>query len=428
MIPARTLETTAARASARAVELVTPSGIRLWHVEDYTVPLLSLEFAFLGGASQDPAQACGLTNLLAILLDEGAGDLSSQRFHEALEEKAIELQFDAGRDRLEGSLRTLAENVEPAFALLALALHKPRFDADAIERVKAQVSASLKREESDPSARAREALHRLAFPDHAYGKPVEGRLGQFDSLTAEALRAHHTRLLARSNLFMASVGAISPQALIDQVERTFGPLAAQAGLVEVSRVEMSGADQRHIIDLDIPQSTLLLALPGIYRADPDYMPAMVLNHILGGGSFTSRLWTEVREKRGLAYSVWSTLAPRQHAALFLAGTATSNERTAESLTVIMDEINRMADKGATEEELAKAKRYLTGSYALRFDTSRKIAGQLLEIQIENLGIDYIDRRNAEVTAVTLADMTRVGARLLKGAKPLVVVAGRPENL
>lgn len=428
MIPARTLEAASARATTRAAELMTPSGIRIWHVEDYTVPLLSLEFAFLGGASQDPAEACGLTNLLAILLDEGAGELPSQAFHEALEEKAIELQFDAGRDRLEGSLRTLAENVDRAFELLALSLHSPRFDADAIERVKAQVTAALKREESDPSARAREALYRLAFPAHAYGQPVEGRLGQFDRLTVDALRAHHKRLMARSNLFIASVGAISPEALIAQVERAFGNLPAQASLIEIPLVGMSGSDQRHIIDLDIPQSTLLLALPGLHRSDADYMPAMVLNHILGGGSFTSRLWTEVREKRGLAYSVWSTLAPRQHAALFLAGTATSNERTAESLSVILDEIRRMADAGATEEELAKAKRYLVGSYALRFDTSRKIAGQLLEIQIENLGIDYIDRRNGEVAAVTLADMARVGERLLKGAKPLVVVAGRPENL
>lgn len=428
MIAARNLDIDPARSSSRAVELTTPSGIRIWHVEDYTVPLVSLEFAFMGGASQDPAQACGLTHLMAILLDEGAGELSSNAFHEALEERAIELQFDAGRDRLEGSLRTLAENADRAFELLALALHKPRFDEDAIERVKAQVSAALKREESDPSARAREALYRKAFPGHAYGLPVEGRLGQFDSLTRDALQALRLRLMARSNLFLASVGAVSPEALIALVERTFGALPEKASLVSVPRVEMAGLDQREVIDLDIPQSTLLLALPGIYRADPDYMPAMVLNHILGGGSFTSRLWTEVREKRGLAYSVWSTLAPRQHTAMFLAGTATSNERVGESLSVILGEIEKIATGGASAEELEKARRYLVGSYALRFDTSRKIAGQLLEIQIENLGIDYIDRRNNEVSAVTLADMARVGERLFSGAKPLVVVAGRPENL
>jgi zinc protease len=418
----------AARATTRAVELVTPSGIRLWHVEDYTVPLLSLEFAFLGGASQDPVGATGLTNLMASLLDEGAGDMPSHDFQDALEDRAIELSYDAGRDRLEGALRSLSENVERAFELLALTLQKPRFDEDAIERVKAQISSGLKRDESDPSSRAREALNRLAFPGHPYGNPVEGRLGQFDGLTRAALLAHHGKLVARSNLFIASVGAISAEALIAEVERAFGPLPEKAELVDVLKVEARNMGTREIIDLDVPQSTLYLALPGLHRTDPDYMAAMVLNHILGGGSFTSRLWTEVREKRGLAYSVWSMLAPRHAAALFMAGTATSNERVGESLAVILEEIAVIAKNGATADELEKAKRYLMGSYALRFDTSRKIASQLLEIQIEDLGIDYIDRRNSEVAAVTLADMARAAQRLFAEAKPLVVVAGRPQNL
>lgn len=428
MAPARTSDSAPARTTTRAVELVTPSGIRLWHVEDYTVPLLSLEFAFLGGASQDPAGAIGLTNLMASLMDEGAGDMPSHDFHDALEDRAIELSFDAGRDRLDGALRTLSENAGHAFDLLALALQKPRFDEDAIERVKAQIASGLKRDESDPSARAREALNRLAFPAHPYGNPVEGRLGQFGGLTRAALQAHHRKLVARSNLFIASVGAISPEELVAQIERAFGPLPEKAELLAVTKVEASGMGTREIIDLDVPQSTLYLALPGLHRADADYMPAMVLNHILGGGSFTSRLWTEVREKRGLAYSVWSMLAPRHAAALFMAGTATSNERVGESLSVIMEEIARIASEGASAEELEKAKRYLMGSYALRFDTSRKIASQLLEIQIEDLGIDYIDRRNSEVAAVTLDDMARAAKRLFAEGKPLVVVAGRPHGL
>ncbi len=428
MTLARNPEAALARSSSRAIELITPSGLRFWHVEDYTVPLLSLEFAFLGGAAQDPDEACGLTNLLAILLDEGAGPFSSAAFQEALEAQAIELQFDAGRDRIEGSLRTLAENADKAFELLNLALCQPRFDADAIERVKAQVSAALKREESDPASRARKALYRIAFPGHPYGRPVEGHLGRFAPLTREALQAQQRRRLARDNLRLVCVGAIGVPALVDLVERTFAPLPEKAALVEIPGVSMEGFARREVIDLDIPQSTLLMALPGIRRAEADYMPAMVLNHILGGGAFTSRLWTEVREKRGLAYSVWSTLASYRHAALFLAGTATSNERTAESLAVMLAEIAKIAAGGASAEELDKARRYLIGSYALRFDTSRKIAGQLLEIQIEGLGIDYIDRRNSEVAQVSLESMARVGERLFKGMRPLVVVAGRPANL
>jgi zinc protease len=417
-----------AQSPARVRSLLTPSGIEIWHVEDYTVPVVSIEFAFLGGAAQDPLDRTGLANLLAGLLDEGAGDLESAAFQERLEEKAIELSFDDNSDRLDGSLRMLAEHAAPAFELLGLAIRAPRFDPDAIDRVRAQIVSSLKRDESDPSARAREALNRLAFPGHTYGRNSEGRIDELGAITREELVAQHGRLFARDNLRVVAVGAIAADALIAGIESAFGALPRFPQLSPVADIAMGNAGHREIVDLDIPQSTLFLALPGIARKDAAYMPAMVLNHILGGGSFTSRLWTEVREKRGLAYSVWSMLSNRAHAGLFLAGTATSNERVAESLAVMLREIARIADTGASATELDKARRYLTGSYALRFDTSRKIANQLLEIQVEGLGIDYIDRRNDEGMAVTLDAMHAVGRRLFADPKPLIVVAGRPVGL
>lgn len=416
------------QSSTRVQSVQTPSGIEVWLVEDYTVPLLSVEFAFLGGAAQDPLGKAGLGNLMAGLLDEGAGGLTSQEFQEALEEKAIELSFDAGRDRLDGSLRTLSENIGRAFELLGLALAAPRFDVDAIDRVRAQIISGLKRDESDPSARARDALSALAYPGHAYGRSAEGTIADLATISRDDIVAHHARLFARDNLRIVAVGAIAPDALAKAVEGAFGGLPQAPALVPVSPVTMVGLGKREIIDLDIPQSTLYLALPGIARKDPDHMSASVLNHILGGGSFTSRLWTEVREKRGLAYSVWSMLSGRAQSAMFLAGTATSNERVAESLEVLLAEINKIARDGASADELDKAKRYLMGSYALRFDTSRKIAGQLLEIRIEELGIDYIDRRNAEVASVTLETMQAASARLFSSVSPLVVVAGRPQGL
>jgi zinc protease len=416
------------RSSTRVRSLRTRSGIEIWHVEDYTVPVVSLECAFLGGAAQDPEGQCGLAGLLAGLMDEGAGKLSSQTFQEELEEKAIELSFDAGRDRISASLRSLAENIEPAFALLGMALAAPRFDQDAIERVRAQIVSGLKRDESDPGARARDALNALAYPGHSYGRPADGRIAELSGIARESIVAQHARLFARDNLHIVAVGAIAPQDLERLVEASFGPLPAAARLQPLGLAEMHNLGKREIIDLDIPQSTLYLAMPGIARKDPDYIPAMVLNHILGGGSFTSRLWTEVREKRGLAYSVWSMLSNRALASMFFAGTATSNERVAESLDVILTEIAQMAADGASADELAKARSFQTGSYALRFDTSRKIAHQLLEIRIEGLGLDYIDRRNDEVSAVTLDDLNRAGARLFSNITPLIVVAGRPKGL
>lgn len=423
-----TSTTSASKGSTRVCSVHTASGIEIWHVEDYTVPVVSVEFAFLGGAAQDPVGRCGLANLLSGLLDEGAGTLTSQAFQEQLEDKAIELSFDAGRDRLDGSLRTLAENATRAFELLGMALNVPRFDADAIDRTRAQIVSGLKRDESDPNARAREALNALAYPDHSYGRPADGRIAELAAITRDDIVNQHARLFARENLHIVAVGAISAEALAAAVEAAFGALPKSPDLTIIPPAIMQNPGKLEIVNLDIPQSTLYLALPGIARKDPAHMPAMVLNHILGGGSFTSRLWAEIREKRGLAYSVWSMLASRQHAAMFLAGTATSNERTAESLQLMRAEIDRIARDGASADELDKAKRFLMGSYALRFDTSRKIAHQLLEISIEQLGIDYIDRRNDEVARVSLDQMHAVGTRLFANAAPLVVVAGRPQGL
>ncbi|WP_150287499.1 M16 family metallopeptidase [Rhabdaerophilum calidifontis] len=420
----------AARAAspARVRELVTPAGLVVWHVEDYTVPVVSIEFAFLGGAAQDPAGRAGLANLVAGLLDEGAGDLGAEAFQEALEEKAIELSFDASRDRVDGSLRFLAEHAGRAFELLGLAVSAPRFETGAIDRVRAQIIAGLKRDESDPNVRARETLQSRAYAGHPYGRSADGVIAELAAIDRDLVLAQHGRLFARDALRIVAVGAISAEALAAGLDRAFANLPAGARLDAIAPAAMQNAGLREIVDLDIPQSTLLLALPGIARKDPLHMPAMVLNHILGGGSFTSRLWTEVREKRGLAYSVWSMLANRRHGALFLAGTATSNERVAQSLAVILDEIERITREGAGAEELARAKSYLTGSYALRFDTSRKIAHQLLEIRIEELGIDYIDRRNDEVNAVNLDSMAEAGRRLFADARPLIVVAGRPQGI
>jgi zinc protease len=172
-------------------------------------------------------------------------------------------------------------------------------------------------------------------------------------------------------------------------------------------------------------SMLILGGVGVARNDPDFMAAFVVNHVLGGGSFSSRLYREVREVRGLAYSVFSALIPLDHAGLFMTGTATRADRTAQTLEVVESEIRRLAEAGPTEEELSKSKSFLTGSYALRFDTSDKIAAQLVQIQLDGLGIDYIDKRNSLVEAVTVADAKRVAKRLLDGGM-LVTVVGRPQ--
>lgn len=419
---------THAKNRTRVSAVKTDASFEIWHVEDYTVPVVSLEFTFLGGAAQDPANRAGLANLMASMLDEGAGNLVSDAFQEALEEKAIELSFDASRDRLSGSLRTLSEHADSAFELLALAIREPRFDADAIDRVRAQMISGLKRDETDPGALTRNALYRIAFAGHPYSQPVDGRIADLQAISRDEIADMKSRLMGRSNLVLVAVGAISADAIAKGVDRAFAGLPAEPDLTPIASAGMDGAGHIEIIDLDIPQSTLYLAMPGLGRKHPDFMAAHVVNHILGGGSFTSRMWHEVRETRGLAYSVWSTLRWSAHADLFMAGTATSNERVAESLAVMREEIAKMAESGPTEAELEKAKAYLTGSYALQFDTSRKIADHLLMLRADGMPIDYIDRRNDEILAVTPDKARAVSASLFGAARPLVIATGKPQGL
>jgi zinc protease len=412
--------------ASRIERIVTPAGIEIWLVRDRNLPMISLDFAFLGGAAQDPADKAGVATLVAGLLDEGAGDLDAAAFHERLEERAISLSFGANRDNLRGSIRTLSENRDQAFELLRLALTAPRFDGQELERVRAAVLAQLRRRTTNPSDIAADTWFARAFPDHPYGRPPQGTLESVSKITVEDLRSYVRRTLARSNLKIAAVGDIDASEIAILVDRTFASLPPRNELTSVADAEPQGLGTIETIELKVPQTVITFGGIGLKRADPDFIPAFVLNHILGGSGFESRLFREVREKRGLAYSVYSHLAPYEHAGLFLGGVSTRNDRVTETLDIIVAEIKRMAAEGPTADELEKAKRFLIGSYPLRFDTSGKITANLLDIQIENLGIDYIDKRNALIEAITPEDIRRAGRRFLAEVKLLVLLVGEPQ--
>jgi zinc protease len=406
--------------------IVSPGGIAAWLVREPSVPLIAVDFAFRGGANQDPVDKPGVANMMVSLLDEGAGDIDSTSFHERVEAKAIEISFGATRDHIRGSLRTLTENQDEAVELLRLALTAPQFDTADVERIRAQLLAGLRRATTSPNDLANQRWWATAFPDHPYGRPVRGTLQSVPTITVEDLRTFVRNVFARDALKIAIVGNIDAAAASKLVDRVFGSLPATGGLSSVALASPQGLGRKIAIDLDVPQSVVLIGGAGIPRKDPDFMAAFVLNHILGGSAFSSRLYKEVREARGLAYSVYSAVFPLDYAALFMSGTATRADRTGQTLEVIEAEIQKLAQSGPTEDELVKAKSFLAGSYALRFDTSAKIAEQLVEIQLEDLGIDYIDKRNGLVEAVTMADVKRAAKRLLEGGM-LTTVVGPPQQ-
>ena len=409
-------------------KIVSPLGIEAWLVEDYAVPLVAIDFAFRGGAAQDAPDRPGLTHMMSALLDEGAGPHDDEAFQLLLEENAVELSFQTGRDQINGSLRTLADRKSPAFDLLHLAVTEPRFEEGAVERVRQSLLASLRREANDPNSMASLAFFSAIFPDHPYGRPPRGTLESMAAITRDEIAAQHRRLLAKDALTVSIVGAIDAHDAEIMLDAVFGSLPTSALLQPVPETAPTALGERRVIDLDVPQTVLQFATPGVKRNDPDYMAALVLNHIYGGGTFSSRLFQKVREEKGLAYSVSTQLGSLARGAFVGGGVATRNDRAAESLAIIEAQMAELAGSGPTAAELESAKRFLTGSYALRFDASTKIANQLTQIQVEQLGIDFIDRRNGLIDAVTLDDTKRVAVRLFGGARPFVVAVGRPEGL
>jgi zinc protease len=407
--------------------VVSPGGIEAWLVRQTSVPLVALDFAMIGGANEDPADKAGLAHLVASTIDEGAGDLDAKAYHQRLEDNAIELSFSANRDHFRGSLRTLSANRDLAFDTLRLSLTAPRFDDDAVERIRTQILADLRRATTSPGDIANDVWWRTAFAGHPYGRPVHGTLESVPRIGIADLKAYTQRVFARSTLKIAVVGDIDAASAGLLIDKAFGALPEKPELAPVPAAVPQGLGRRLVVDLDVPQAVIMFGGEGVARNDPDFFAAYLVNHILGGGAMSSRLYTEVREKRGLAYGVSTGLVPLAHAELITGSTATRADRTADTLDIIDHEIRDLAETGPTEQELAKTKSFLTGSYGLYFDTSSKIAAQLVQIQLDNLGIDYIDKRNDLINAVTPADAQRVAKRLLDG-KMLVTVVGRPQGV
>ena len=422
-----TLETPKSRAE-NVQRVISPKGVEAWLVESYAVPLIALEFAMRGGGSQDPAGKDGLATMLGGLLDEGAGPYNSRSFHRTIEDLAVHIGFGADRDAVSGHFQTLTRNSDKAFELLKLTLNSARFDQDAIDRVRGQLCAGIKRDANDPDAMVAKAFREAAFPGHPYSRSTRGELDTLETVTRSDIEAMRDSMFARENLKIAVVGAIDAANLAAKLDESFGAWPQNAKLTPVANVAPRNIGAREIVDLDVPQTTMRFGRPGIAKTDPDYFAAVVVNHVLGGGIFTARLFNEVREKRGLAYSVYSHLHEFDHSPTLLGGAATKNDRAKETLEVIEEQCRILASDGPTEGELDKAKKYLTGSYALRFDTSTKIASQLVSVQLDGREPSYLDERNVKIDAVTLEDARRAARQLLGDGKLLVAMVGRPTGI
>lgn len=416
-----------ARASVEIQEVTSPGGIKAWLVEEPSIPFLALELRFRGGASLDAPGKRGAINLMTGLIEEGAGDLDARAFAEAQEELAAHYSFDVYDDALSVSARFLTENRDASVALLKLALTAPRFDPDAIERVRGQVLSNIRSEAKDPDEIARATFNQQVFGDHPYGSSLNGTEESVSALSRDDLVAAQNSILARDNIYVAAVGDITAAELGELLDTLLGDLPANSAPgPQPATLNFEGGVT--VVPYDTPQSVALFGHASIPRDDPDFFTAYVLNTILGAGGFESRLMTEVREKRGLTYGVYSYLASKDYADLMGGRVASANGRIAEAIDVIKAEWSRLAADGVSEEELENAITYLTGAYPLRFDGNAQIADIMVGMQMTGLPIDYIDTRNDKIRAVTMDDVKRVAARLLDPARLSFVVVGQPEGL
>jgi zinc protease len=417
------------RAEAMTVrEVVSSKGITAWLVEDHTIPLIAMSFSFDGGSAQDPPGKEGLAHFLTGMLDEGAGPLSSADFQQRRDDLAVKLSFDASFDRFEGEFQTLSRNRDAAFGLLKLAVTYPHFDPEPMERVRGQFLIAARQNAEDPDRLASRAWMQTGFGGHPYGRDSEGNATTLAAITTADLKDLHRRLFTRRSLKVAVVGDIDAESLSRLLDETLGDLPDTEPLAPPPVVSFAKGPVLKVVDRDIPQSIIMFGHDGILRSDKDFIPAYVMSFILGGGGFGSRLTEEVREKRGLTYGIGTGLYPLDHAGLYLGSVSTRNDKAAEVIEVVKDVMRRFAEEGPTEKELRDAKTYLTGSYALRFDSNAKIASQLLGLQQENLGMDYIDRRNGLVEAVTLEQVREQARRLIRPDELTITIVGKPVGI
>ena len=416
-----------ARAGVDIKEIASPGGIEAWLVEEHQIPFVALELRFKGGASLDAPGKRGAINLMTALLEEGAGDMDAREFARATESLAASFRNRASDDTVSVSAKFLTENRDQAIALLRETLINPRFDAEAIERVRAQVLSGLRSDLKDPNAIAGRAFDAAVFGTHPYASSKDGTIESVTALSRDDILAAHAATMARDRLYVSAVGDITAEELGAMLDALFADLLA-AGAPMPGKADPQFSGDLTVIDFDTPQSVVVFGQRGLPIDHPDFFAAYVVDIILGGGSFESRLMTEVREKRGLTYGVYSYLVGKDLADIWMGSVASANDRVAEAVAVIRDEWQRMHDSGVTAKELEDAKTYLTGAYPLRFDGNGPIANIMANMQVADMPLDYITTRNEKVEAVTLEQANRVARELLDPENLTFVVVGRPQGL
>jgi zinc protease len=414
-------------AAAQAITVKTvdsPQGVETWLSEEHSSPMIAVNISFPAGSAYDPAARPGLAEMISSLLDEGAGDLNGDAFKQALESRAIRLAATVERDFLVITVTMLKENADEGFRLLALALQHPRFDADAIERMRAAQLATLKQDDEEATQIAAKAWYSAYYGQHPYAHPVKGTPMGVSAITAADIKSFVADHFVRDRVKVAVAGDMTAPQLQKYLQQLFAPLPAKTVPLPAKPAETAKPGSQ-TISLDEPAPVAVFGFVGPLRADPDYIPAYVANYIFGGGGFDSRLMDEVRDKRGLTYGISMAVNDSRSASVIIGNVQSQKAKISTALDVTKSEMARFTKDGANQKELDNAKTFLTGSFALQFDSNAKIARNLNGFQRSGLGPDYVEKRNAMIEAVTLAQVNAMAKKYYDPAKLVIVIAGTP---
>lgn len=397
-------------------------GIQAWLVESPSLPMVNVHVSFKAGSVFDGDNKQGLAALTASLIPEGSGNMDAAEFTQKVE--SIGALFSASANRLSTTvaMRMLSDHQDASFKLLGQAITKPRFDEAAFNRIKDATLTGIRAGQQNPGHVAGLLLKEHLYENHPYGQPAVGTLHTVQGLTRFDVKRFYDQNYTQKNMLVSVVGDITAKELGMYLDSMFEGL--KQGQAQNSFPDQTPSVTPVVVkkEMNVPQSTVYLAHKGITRDDPDYYAAYVMNYILGGGGFNSRLMEEVREKRGLAYGVYSYFEPLPGGGAFIASVSTNNKDVQKSIDLIKAEISRM-HQGVSEKEFNGALSYLKGSFPLRLDSSSKVLGYLDTMQLQSLGMDYLDMWTKRIESVTQEDVKRVAKRLLQPNNLMTVIVG-----
>lgn len=403
----------------------TTNGTRVYFVPALELPMVDVEVTFAAGSARD-GEKHGLATLTNGLLSEGANGLSADQIAEQFENLGAKFSNSVDRDMASVSLRSLSEEqlLQPALHLMALVLAKPDFAATDFERIRQQMLASLEQQEQSPDDVARKAFYQAVFGEHPYAYLSDGTVEDITALTREDAQAFYQRYYVANNTIIAIVGALTrPQA--EQLAQTLvSSLPTGEPAPALPSVKELTEDKTIHIDFPSTQTHILMGQPGMARLDPDYFTLFVGNHILGGSGLVSFLTKEIREQRGLAYSVYSYFSPLQTKGAFIAGLQTRNSQRAEALEITYKTLKQFIENGPTAEQLDLSKKNITGGFPLRIDSNSDIVGYLSAIGFYQLPLDYLQVFNSKIMAITREMIQETFQRRLHLDKWVTVTVGQ----